>query len=204
MINPTVSKSLTLVVLFLAPFLLQPLALAQDGTVSDGVEETQCPHHTDGQYGMHHYGTDGFAGIEGMGDSLGLTETQKQELAALVQIYQPRIKELLERTGQSRELLSLAPNDPNYSLEAAKMSQLAGATASEMVILLSELQSNAFALLSNEQQARYMELRAEQRERMEQCRAEMEARRESGETGHSCAACEWLKADDAAQQDTAE
>ena len=123
---------------------------------------------------------------------------------ALIQIYQPRIKELLERTGQSRELLSLAPNDPNYSLEAAKMSQLAGATASEMVILLSELQSNAFALLSNEQQARYMELRAEQRERMEQCRAEMEARRESGETGHSCAACEWLKADDAAQQDTAE
>lgn len=176
-----------------AALLLQSAALAEDAVVADGTEAT-CPHH-----GMHHYGADGFSGIEGMGDSLGLSDTQKQELAALFQIYQPRIKELAERTGQSRELLALAPDDPNYSLEAAKLSQLAGATAAEMVILLSELQSNAYALLSDEQQARYMELRAEQRARMEQRRAEFEARRESGETGHSCAACEWLKADDAAQ-----
>lgn len=198
------SKLLLFSLLAIAAMLVQPLALADDGAAA---VESQCPHHAGGHDGMHHFGGEGFSGVEGMGDSLGLTDNQKQDLASLIQIYQPRIKELLERTGQSRELLAMAPDDPNYSLETAKLSQLAGATAAEMVILLSELQSNAYALLSNEQQERYMELRAEQRQRMEQCRAEMEARKQSGETGtalHSCKACEWLKADNAAQQEAAE
>jgi Spy/CpxP family protein refolding chaperone len=175
-----------------------------------------CPHgiHGKGAHGKPMHGGPAGAGplamFERMGDELGLSEPQKQELAALMQMYRPRIMELGKRGQEnSRALLEMAPGDPAYNRMAYELSQQAGASAAELVTLLSELQANAYALLTNEQQSKFMALRAEQRERMEQRKAEMEARREAGEPvfgpghghaagGHQCKACAWLEADDKA------
>lgn len=138
------------------------------------------PAHSDGLSGMDMF--------ERMNTELALTDTQKQELAALLEMYRPRIKELAERgIASGRVMLEIAPDDVAYNTRAAELSQLAGASAAEMVTLLTELQANAYALLTAAQQAKFLDLRAEQREKMEARRASMQAQRESGEwQGHHC------------------
>jgi len=181
--------------------------------------DCSCPHNKHGMghgKSMHGYpgGPDGagpMAMFDRMGEEVGLTEPQKQELAALMQMYRPRIKELGERGQEDRRaLMVMAPNDPAYNKQADVLSKQAGASAAEMVTLLTELQANAYALLSVEQQATFLRLRAEQRQRMEQRKIEMQARREAGAPGygpgsghgmgkHQCKACVWLDEDDKAQ-----
>lgn len=157
-----------------------------------------CPHamgmghdkgHDKGHPGMGMHGRSGGPGpmamFKRMGEDLALTEPQKQELAALMAMYRPRIKELAQRGQEGRQVLMvMAPDDPAYNTEAAKLSEQAGVSAAELVTLLTELQANAYALLSTEQQATFMKKRAEMRERMEKRKAEMEARREAGEPGY--------------------
>lgn len=135
------------------------------------------PHHG----GMHGGGPAGMELFERMGAELALSDTQKQELAALLEMYRPRIKELAERSAQSTQaLFDIAPDDADYNNRAAELSQLAGTTAAEMVTLLTELQGSAYALLTEAQQAKFLELRAERRQRMETMRERMKARRASG------------------------
>jgi Spy/CpxP family protein refolding chaperone len=171
--------------------------------------------------GKHGKGMHGMAGEAGpmamftrMGEELALTEPQKQELAALMEMYRPRIKELAQRGQENlRPLVDMAPDDPAYNKLAAELSEQAGASAAEMVTLLTELQANAYALLTTEQQATFMAKRAEMRERMEKRKAEMEARREAGEPGygrgfgmshgmghHPCKGCSGSEQDDEAQE----
>ena len=58
-----------------------------------------------------------------------------------------------------------------------------------MVVLLAELQANAFALLTDEQQTRYQELKAEAQakaaEKAAEKKAKREARKASSGTGYS-------------------
>ena len=142
--------------------------------------------------------------FERMDAELGLSDSQKQQLGALMEMYRPRIMELWKRgEGSADALFDLAPNAPEYATKAGELSQLAGASAAEMVTLMTELQTNAYALLTVEQQQKFMTMRAEARAKMEARKAEMEARREAGtfETGHHhhrCKACTWLEADDKA------
>jgi Spy/CpxP family protein refolding chaperone len=171
--------------------------------------------------GKHGKGMHGKSGEPGpmamfarMGEELGLTEPQKQELAALMEMYRPRIKELAQRGQESpRALMGMAPDDPAYNKLATELSEQAGASAAELVTLLTELQANAYALLTTEQQATFMAKRAEMRERMEKRQAEMEARREAGEPGygpgfgmrhgmghHPCKGCSGSEEDDEAQE----
>jgi len=212
-------------ILFSANLILAALLLLATGTLRAQEAPTEpqtcphaaadgaCPHHGPHGKGMHghHGGHDGPMGmLGGMGDELALTETQKQDLAALMQIYGPRMKELASSGADSRRaIMGMAPDDPSYNIEAEKLSQQAGAAAAEMVTLLTELQTNAYALLTPEQQAKYLALRAEQMQRMEQRKAEMQARRAAGEPGywrghgpgkHECMACKWLEKDDQAQE----
>ena len=123
-----------------------------------------------------------------MSTELALSDPQKQELATLLEMYRPRLKELAERgmtSGQA--MLEIAPDDASYNIRAAELSQLAGASAAEMVTLLTELQANAYALLTTEQQARFLSLRAEQRQKMEAKRAQMQEYRATGDwQGHHC------------------
>jgi len=204
----------TRLILAVALLLAAGVLFAQAETAEPGT----CPHAlaADGTCPYGHHGGQGgpMAMFERMGDELALTETQKQDLASLMQIYAPRMKELAQRGEDSRKaIMGMAPDDPYYNVEADKLSQQAGASAAEMVTLLTELQTNAYALLTAEQQAKYMALRTEQMQRMEQRKAEMQARREAGEPGygpgywrghgagkHECQACKWLEEDDNAKE----
>lgn len=171
--------------------------------------------------GKHGKGMHGMAGEAGpmamftrMGEELALAEPQKQELAALMEMYRPRIKELAQRGQENlRPLMYMAPDEPAYNILATELSEQAGASAAEMVTLLTELQANAYALLTTEQQATFMAKRAEMRERMEKRKAEMEARREAGESGygprmgmshgmghHPCKGCAESEQDDETQE----
>ena len=72
--------------------------------------------------------------FDGMVDELALTAPQKQEMVTLMQMYQPRIKEVVKRGEDSRRaLLEMAPDDPAYNVLANEVGQQAGASASEMV-----------------------------------------------------------------------
>jgi len=143
--------------------------------MSENQEHDCCGH-------AHMGGLSGTGMFERMSTEMALTDVQKQELAALLEMYRPRINELAERgmtSGQA--MFDIAPDDTSYNARAAELSQLAGATAAEMVTLLTELQSNAYALLTDAQKAKFMEMRAEQRQKMIAKRASMQQRHESGD-----------------------
>lgn len=184
--------------------LLTSGALYAQTATTETSADTTCPYALNADGACPHQGAVGpMAMLEGMVDELGLTAPQKQEMATLMQMYQPRISEVLKRGEDSRRaLLELAPDDPAYNVLANEVGLQAGASASEMVALMTELQANAYALLTSEQQAKFMAMRAEQRQRMEQLKVDMQARREAGEPihKHECKACTWLAEDDKAQE----
>jgi hypothetical protein len=155
---------------------------AAEDVISEPVadQETTCAHHGTHMDEQHQQAkADMMAEFEANMAELNLSETQKQEFATLVELYRPRLQELAARGSDSRkEIVTIAPNDPDYNTKAAELSQLAGATAAEAIILLTELQSNAFALLSNDQQEVFLRLRAEQQAKMEQKKAELKAKME--------------------------
>ena len=98
--------------------------------------------------------------LDRMTRQLKLTDPQKQEMAALLEIYAPRFKELKQRGDEARQqLMQMAPDDPGYAELTKTVSEEAGRTASEVVVLLAEMQSSAYALLTPEQQERYLKMR---------------------------------------------
>lgn len=137
-----------------------------------------CKHST-----KHRYGRDGNAPEAQLQtfrermEKLSLSDVQKQDMAALIGIYQPRFKSLRERGQADREALFEAPPDAaNYSLLVNTVSNEAGQTASEMVVLLTELQANAYALLTAAQQAEYRDLKAKARQRADTIREQAKQR----------------------------
>jgi Spy/CpxP family protein refolding chaperone len=136
--------------------------------------ESQSGHGYKG-YGHHGMskgmgmGMDGGMGmLPRIGEKLGLSEAQKTDLAALLEMYRPRFKEIAARGKEDRAaLLAMAPDDSDYAELSARVSQEAGQAAAEVVTLLAELQGTVYALLTPEQQAEYLELRASQKERMQ-------------------------------------
>jgi protein CpxP len=127
--------------------------------------------HTSSPGGGHGPGGMGMSMMPKMAEKLGLSEAQKQDMAALVEMYQPRFKAIAARGKADREaLLAMAPDDPAYGELTASVSQEAGLAAAEVVTLMSELQGNVYALLSPEQQAKYLELRASQKAKMQEHR----------------------------------
>ncbi len=109
---------------------------------------------------------------------LQLNETQKQEMASLMGIYGPRFKEMRERgAADRRALLLAAPDAPDYRDLTERVSVETARAAAEAVVLLAELQANAYALLDPEQQATYRRLKEQAEERRQAC-----ARKESSDT----------------------
>jgi Spy/CpxP family protein refolding chaperone len=123
-----------------------------------------------------------------MGEKLGLSEAQKQDMAALMEMYGPRFKELAARGKADREaLMAMAPDDAGYGELTAAVSQEAGLAAAEAVTLMSELQGTVYALLTPEQQVKYLELRAAQKEKMREHREQRKAcMSEDGATREGC------------------
>jgi hypothetical protein len=129
-----------------------------------------------------HHGGGMMQGADGMGipprlvEKLNLSEQQKQDFLTLTGLYGPRFKEIAKRGQADRETLAaLAPDAPDYGELSARVSQEAGLAAAEVVILMTELQTNVYALLNEEQQAEYLSMRAALRQRMEDKRASWEA-----------------------------
>ncbi len=120
--------------------------------------------------GGHRALTDGpgeMRALTRMAEKLQLTDTQKQDFAALMELYRPRLKATISRGKADREaLLAMAPDSPDYPAMSSKVGKEAGRAAQESVALLAELQGLVYTLLTPEQQVRYMDLGEERREKM--------------------------------------
>jgi Spy/CpxP family protein refolding chaperone len=163
-------------------FTLLTLTLLMHGPAQAGAHKSPTAagsaHAGGGHHGYRGMGGDGegMDMLAGMGEKLGLSDTQKQDLGSLLEIYRPRFEELAKRGQASREqLLATTPDGPGYSALTDEVSAEAGRTAAEVVVLMAELQTNAYSLLTNDQQAKYLEMRTNMRERMQTRRDEMRA-----------------------------
>lgn len=158
--------------------LLPVYALAAEQSPPAEHPHSKCPHHT--SHGE-------LTAMRERMQQLGLSELQKQELGTLVGIYEPRLREIVARGHADREALLLAvPGSADYNSLTGKVSQEAAASAGEMVVLLAELQANAYALLTDEQQAQYLELKEEARAKAaEKAAAKRAARKASSGTDYS-------------------
>jgi len=148
--------------------------------------------------GGHRGGLESAGDMRGLGkvaEQLDLSETQKQDFAALLELYRPRFAELVQRGKADRErLLEMAPDDPAYPAMAETVGNEAAASARESVTLLAELQGLVYGLLSAEQQQSYLDLRAKQRAKMAELRKRGKDGYKDGHTGkqgkhHKCGKC---------------
>ena len=161
---PVINPAKLFVTACAALALLPAVALAAD----DSAESAPCENH-----GKHHGDIAGHqdmrAQLEAELATLGLSDTQKQDIGTLVQLYGERLQAIAARGDENRrELLELSPLDPDYDTLTNEVSQEASAAAGEVVNVLSELQRTAFLLLSNEQQDTLLQLRAEKQQAMQE------------------------------------
>lgn len=178
-------------VLLAALFSLPALAQIPAGSPPDVV--TSCPHHNNAGKCAHKSGYHGHGKSDSKGhgygkgmdalhkrmEQLDLSDSQKQELAALLRMYQPRFKDLQKRGAAGRQqLFRTAPGAPEYSALVDEVAAEAARTASEVVVLLGELQSNAYALLTPEQQQKWQTLKLDGLERYKQRRQQWSEKRQ--------------------------
>ena len=158
-------------------FLLPLLALLLSSVSYAGAHKSSPPGGN--AAGGMHMGmgmNKGMGMLPRMGEKLDLSEAQKQDMAALMEMYGPRFKALAARGKADREaLMAMAPDDPGYGALTVAVSKEAGLAAAEAVTLMSELQGTVYALLTPEQQAKYIELRAAQKDKMKSHREQRKA-----------------------------
>jgi len=184
-------------VFVLSALFLSTAPLAAEHSSVQNQAHDSCPHHNnvDGGTCSHHGGScmhgkprseEELAAMRERMDKLGLSDAQRQEMVSLFGIYQPRFREIVERGREGREALLMAtPGSGEYNSLIGKVSVEASASAGEVVVLLSELQANAYALLTDEQQEKYQALKAEARAKAaEKAAAKREARKASSGTGY--------------------
>jgi Spy/CpxP family protein refolding chaperone len=150
-----------------------------------------CSKHRYGKHmsGKHQRGPRSGPDMQAMRErmnQLDLSEQQQQDMAALMQVYGPRFKEIAERGNADREaLLQMAPDADGYDAQVAAVSKEAGNSAAEVVTLLGELQTNAYALLTPDQQAEFQALKVKLRDKRDEWQAKRaEARK--GSNGKGC------------------
>ncbi len=113
-------------------------------------------------------------------EKLQLSEQQQQDMAALLQLYEPRLQEIRKRGQADREaLILLAPDAADYDARVASVATEAAAAAREVIVLLADLQTNAYALLTPAQQAEYQALKADAEKKRKEWEAGREARMET-------------------------
>ncbi|NND54911.1 MAG: hypothetical protein HKN56_08085 [Gammaproteobacteria bacterium] len=155
-------------------FALCALLLSASPMAGEHQAHGACPHHSnvDGQACSHHgkackHGKHGDMNeMRERLDKLDLSDTQRQEMGSLFAIYEPRVREVIKRGQQGREALVMAtPGSNDYNNLISAVSLEASVSAGEMVVLLAELQANAYALLTDEQQQKYQALKQEARDK---------------------------------------
>jgi Spy/CpxP family protein refolding chaperone len=139
-------------------FVMSPLYAGQHAQAEANTKSEHCEQHAEHHGKAHGKRQGDNAGM--FGAELKLSGTQKQEFASLMQIYGPRLQEIRKRGQDERKrLLSMAPDDADYSKLTDQVAKDASKSATEVVVLLAELQSNAYALLTPEQQQKSGEFR---------------------------------------------
>jgi Spy/CpxP family protein refolding chaperone len=153
-------------------FVMSPVYAGQHAQAEANTKSEHCEQHAEhhgNAHGKHQNRQGDNAGM--FGAELKLSGTQKQEFASLMQIYGPRLQEIRKRGQDERKrLLSMAPDDPDYSKLTDQVAKDASKSATEVVVLLAELQSNAYALLTSEQQQKSGEFRQKILERLDTIR----------------------------------
>jgi Spy/CpxP family protein refolding chaperone len=153
-------------------FVMSPVYAGQHAQAEANTKSEHCEQHAEhhgNAHGKHQNRQGDNAGM--FGAELKLSGTQKQEFASLMQIYGPRLQEIRKRGQDERKrLLSMAPDDPDYSKLTDLVAKDASKSATEVVVLLAELQSNAYALLTPEQQQKSGEFRQKILERLDTIR----------------------------------
>jgi Spy/CpxP family protein refolding chaperone len=150
-------------------FVMSPLYAGQHAQAEANTKSEHCEQHAEHHGKAHGKRQGDNAGM--FGAELKLSGTQKQEFASLMQIYGPRLQEIRKRGQDERKrLLSMAPDDPDYSKLTDQVAKDASKSATEVVVLLAELQSNAYALLTSEQQQKSGEFRQKILERLDTIR----------------------------------
>ena len=95
-------------------------------------DDHECTHKQHGKHQKHRGGGRGMFGSE-----LNLSDTQKQDLGALMQLYQPRLAEIRKRgEADRRKLLAMNPDDAAYGQLTDAVAEQAGGSAAEVVVLL--------------------------------------------------------------------
>ena len=150
-------------------FVMSPVYAGQHAQAEASTKGEHCEQHAEHHGNAHGKRQGDNAGM--FGAELKLSGTQKQEFASLMQIYGPRLQEIRKRGQDERKrLLSMAPDDPDYSKLTDQVAKDASKSATEVVVLLAELQSNAYALLTPEQQQKSGEFRQKILERLDTTR----------------------------------
>jgi Spy/CpxP family protein refolding chaperone len=150
-------------------FVMSPVYAGQHAQAEANTKSEHCEQHAKHHGNAHGKRQGDNAGM--FGAELKLSGTQKQEFASLMQIYGPRLQEIRKRGQDERKrLLSMAPDDPDYSKLTDQVAKDASKSATEVVVLLAELQSNAYALLTSEQQQKSGEFRQKILERLDTIR----------------------------------
>lgn len=157
------------------------LLAAANSAIADagGTTHSHCIYHA------KHDKQDKSGGRPDFLAEFALSDNQQQDMAALLQLYQPRLAEIRKR-GEARrqELIATAPDDPSYTLLSDDVAAEAGSSAREVVVLLTELQTNVYNLLNSDQQAQYNGMRDSMLARLDAYAQEREAARQAGEDGN--------------------
>lgn len=137
----------------LAGVLLSGLAQSED---VDAISGASPSYDTDS---YQQFMDDGGSKFNQFADELGLTGQQRTDIQIIIADYMPRYRDLAELGRDiAKELLSMAPDSPDYVDATQKASATAASSAAELVILLSEMRAKLYAVLTPEQRLKAQEL----------------------------------------------
>lgn len=115
-----------------------------------------------------------------MGEQLGLSDAQKQQIRGILESARPEMQSVREQMRANRQRLEATkPDDPAYAAVVAEVSRAAGELASRTVSNGAQVRKQVWAVLTPEQRTKADALRAERQARMQE-RREQRAKRPPG------------------------
>jgi len=106
-----------------------------------------------------------------MGEQLGLSEAQKQQVRGILESARPEMQSVREQMRANQQRLEATkPDDPAYQSGVAEVSRAAGELASRTVSNGAQVRKQVWAVLTPEQRTKAEALRAEMQARMKERR----------------------------------
>ena len=125
-------------------------------------------HGRGGPDGMFGHGGAGFL-LGPMGDAIGLTDEQRDQIEAILEQARPAMDELREQARAARDAFQSSQQPGEFDEAAARQfAQSQAQLHSEMMVQGMRLRAQVHAVLSPEQQAKLEQMRDRRQERREQ------------------------------------